>query len=114
MLWGVHWGGYCVSRWIPETGECLERIELPVSQVTSCCFGGEHLDELFITSASVGLSEVQLLLEPLTGSVFKSRKKEMLSVNPRVFLFPWCAQYGYKQVKRNKCRHVSHSIFFNG
>lgn len=71
MLWVAHWGGYCVSRWNPETGECLEKVELPVSQVTSCCFGGEHLDELYITSASVGLSEEQLLKEPLAGSVFK-------------------------------------------
>lgn len=71
MLWVAHWGGYCVSRWNPKTGECLERVELPVSQVSSCCFGGEYLDELYITSASVGLSEEQLLREPLAGSVFK-------------------------------------------
>jgi sugar lactone lactonase YvrE len=71
MLWVAHWGGYCVSRWNPATGECLERVELPVSQVTSCCFGGDQLDELYITSARVGLSEEQLLKEPLAGSVFK-------------------------------------------
>jgi sugar lactone lactonase YvrE len=71
MIWVAHWGGYCVSRWNPLTGECLERVELPVSQVTSCCFGGEHLNELYITSARIGLSEEQLAKEPLAGSVFK-------------------------------------------
>ncbi len=71
MLWIAHWGGYCVSRWNPATGECLERVELPVSQVTSCCFGGEQLDELYITSARTGLSEEQLAQEPLAGSLFK-------------------------------------------
>lgn len=71
MLWVAQWGGYCVSRWNPVTGECIEKIELPVSQVTSCCFGGERLDELYITSARIGLSEEQLLREPLAGSVFK-------------------------------------------
>ncbi len=69
-LWVAHWGGYAVSRFDPDTGECLERIELPVSQVTSCCFGGDDLDELYITSASVGLSEEQLRQEPLAGSLF--------------------------------------------
>ncbi|WP_256756885.1 SMP-30/gluconolactonase/LRE family protein [Cohnella sp. WQ 127256] len=71
MLWVAHWGGNCISRWNPLTGECLEQVELPVSQVTSCCFGGEHLDELYITSARVGLSEEQLQMEPLAGSLFK-------------------------------------------
>lgn len=70
MIWVAHWGGYGVSRWNPETGEQLDMIELPVSQVTSCCFGGDNLDELFITSARTGLSEQQLLEEPLAGSCF--------------------------------------------
>ncbi|RKP54092.1 SMP-30/gluconolactonase/LRE family protein [Cohnella endophytica] len=71
MIWVAHWGGYCITRWNPSTGEQLEKIELPVSQVTSCCFGGEQLDELFITSAREGLSEEQLSKEPLAGSCFK-------------------------------------------
>ncbi|MFB9277025.1 SMP-30/gluconolactonase/LRE family protein [Cohnella cellulosilytica] len=69
-LWVAHWDGYAVSRFDPDTGECLERVELPVSRVTSCCFGGDDLDELYITSASVGLSEEQLRKEPLAGSLF--------------------------------------------
>ncbi|PRX62911.1 sugar lactone lactonase YvrE [Cohnella sp. SGD-V74] len=69
-LWVAHWDGHAVSRFDPDTGECLERVELPVSRVTSCCFGGDDLDELYITSASVGLSEEQLRREPLAGSLF--------------------------------------------
>lgn len=71
MLWVAHWGGSCVSRWNPISGECLERVQLPVSQVTSCCFGGEQLEELYITSARTGLSEEQLQREPLAGGIFK-------------------------------------------
>ncbi|WP_235775475.1 MULTISPECIES: SMP-30/gluconolactonase/LRE family protein [Paenibacillus] len=71
MLWVAHWGGSCVSRWNPVTGKCLETVSLPVSQVTSCCFGGENLDELYITSARDGLSEEQLQDEPLAGGIFK-------------------------------------------
>jgi sugar lactone lactonase YvrE len=69
-LWVACWGGYGISRIDPATGTLLERLNLPVSQVTSCCFGGENLDELYITSASVGLDEERLRKEPLAGSLF--------------------------------------------
>lgn len=71
MLWVAFWGGSCVARFHPDTGEWLQRIELPVSQVTSCCFGGDGQEELYITSARTGLSEEQLSKEPLAGSVFR-------------------------------------------
>ncbi len=70
MLWVAHWGGYCVARWNPETGELLSRIELPVSQVSSCVFGGKNLDQLFITTASIGLSGNELKKHPASGHVF--------------------------------------------
>lgn len=70
MLWVAHWGGYCIARWNPSTGELLTRVELPVSQVSSCVFGGEKLDQLFITTASLGLSEKDLLDYPASGHVF--------------------------------------------
>lgn len=70
MLWVAHWGGYCVARWNPETGELISRIELPVPQVSSCVFGGENLDMLFITTASVGLSQLELSKYPASGHVF--------------------------------------------
>lgn len=71
MIWVAHWSGSCVTRWSPATGELLERVELPVSQVTSCTFGGPNLDVLYITSARIGLSEEQLEKEPLAGGVFR-------------------------------------------
>jgi len=70
MLWVAHWGGHCVGRWDTETGKLLCRIELPVPQVSSCVFGGKNLDQLFITTASVGLSEDELLRYPASGHVF--------------------------------------------
>ena len=45
-------------------------MELPVSRPTSCAFGGKEMKTLFITSASVGLSEVRRQQEPLAGAVF--------------------------------------------
>lgn len=70
MLWVAHWGGSRISRWDPERGECLGTVHLPVSLVSSCCFGGEAMDKLYVTTASIGLSDEQLRIEPLAGCVF--------------------------------------------
>lgn len=70
MLWIAHWEGWQVARWNPFTGEKIDAIHLPVSLVTSICFGGENMDEMYITSARVGLTDEQLAEEPLAGSSF--------------------------------------------
>ncbi|GAB1605454.1 regucalcin-like [Argonauta hians] len=56
----------------PETGKTLQSIKFPASQVTSCCFGGKNLDELYVTSSAFGLNEEQLKNEEeFAGSLFK-------------------------------------------
>jgi sugar lactone lactonase YvrE len=70
MLWIAHWGGWKVARWNPQTGKKLMQIDLPVSQVTSCTFGGVDFKDLYITSAGIRLSKEQLQKEPLAGSLF--------------------------------------------
>lgn len=70
MVWIALWKGFAISRWNPVNGECLLTFPLPVSQVTSCTFGGENLDELYITSAKMGLTGKELMNEPLAGSLF--------------------------------------------
>lgn len=74
MLWIAHWDGWQVTRWDPRTGEKLSHIAMPVARVTSCTFGGEHLQDLYITSAKVGLSEKQLEEQPLAGGLFVLKK----------------------------------------
>jgi sugar lactone lactonase YvrE len=64
-LWVAHWGGSQVSCNDPKTGKVLRRIALPVSQVTSCAFGGEKMDRLYITSARNGKEN-----EELAGGLF--------------------------------------------
>ncbi|MEB3102964.1 SMP-30/gluconolactonase/LRE family protein [Ferviditalea candida] len=70
MLWIAHWDGAKVSRWNPETGECLEEVPVPASKVTSCAFGGSRMDELYITTARKGLSEAELREQPHAGGLF--------------------------------------------
>ena len=68
-LWIAFWDGWCVRRYSPA-GECLATIELPVARPTSCAFGGERLETLYITSASIGLDEAALAAQPHAGGLF--------------------------------------------
>ncbi len=71
MLWVCHWGGWQVSRWNPHTGKKLAKVEVPAANVTSCAFGGEQLDELYITTARIGNNEQALREQPQAGGLFK-------------------------------------------
>ncbi|KAL6070384.1 Regucalcin [Balamuthia mandrillaris] len=69
MLWIAHWGGGCVTRWDPEKGALLQRVDLPkVSRITSCIFGGEHMRHLYVTTAAVNTT---LEEEPNAGALFR-------------------------------------------
>lgn len=69
-LWIAMWDGGCVTCWDPRTGGLLASYELPASRVTSCAFGGPELGELYVTTASTGLSASELARQPLAGSLF--------------------------------------------
>lgn len=70
MLWVAHYGGSGVYRWNPQTGKLQDKIELPVPHVTSCCFGGENLDVMLITTAQENMTESDLKKYPQSGDVF--------------------------------------------
>ena len=71
MLWVGMWNGNAVIQFNPKTGELVSKIEVPAHNVSSCAFGGENLDELYITTARVDMSEEELKEKPLSGSIFK-------------------------------------------
>lgn len=68
-LWSAQWGGNCVVQY-SANGEIMQRIELPVSQVSCVTIGGINLDQLFVTSARDGLTQKALEAEPLAGCLF--------------------------------------------
>ena len=74
-LWIAMWGGAQVTRWNPNTGQLLEQIPVPAKNVSSCVFGGKDLNELYLTSARIGLDEATLKQYPLTGGVFRLETK---------------------------------------
>ena len=70
-LWVALWGGAAVHRYVE--GRLDRVIVLPVSQPTSCAFGGPDLDQLFVTSAWKDLSPETRQAQPLAGSLFRCR-----------------------------------------
>lgn len=71
MLWICHWGGYTLSRWNPNTGKKIDKIEMPVKQVTCPIFGGKNMSELYVTTARYGCTEDELKKQPHAGSIYK-------------------------------------------
>jgi xylono-1,5-lactonase len=64
-IWVAFWGGGAVRGFDPA-GTLIAEITVPTARVTSCAFGGEALDRLFITSA-VGVDSPHA---PPAGGVF--------------------------------------------
>ena len=71
-LWVAFWSGSAIRRLDPGGG-VRTLVRLPVSQVTSCTFGGEDLGDLYVTSARIGLAPDQLATEPQAGGLFRLR-----------------------------------------
>jgi len=71
MLWVAQWGGWQAARYDPATGAKLAQVQVPAAKVTSCAFGGDNLDILYITTARTGLNARQLEDQPLAGGLFK-------------------------------------------
>jgi sugar lactone lactonase YvrE len=56
-----------------QSGTHLESYCLPISQPTMCCFGGDDLRTLFVTSMTLRLDAVQRASQPLAGTVIAFR-----------------------------------------
>ena len=71
-VWVARWGAGCVVRVSPG-GEILGRVDLPVSQVTCCTFGGDGLEDLYITTAHEEFGPADFAREPTAGGLFRCR-----------------------------------------
>ena len=67
-LWNARFGGGRIIRIAPD-GTVDAEIQVPVSNPTSCAFGGSEMRTLIVTSARFTLSESQLQANPLEGAV---------------------------------------------
>jgi L-arabinonolactonase len=69
FIWVALWDGWQVVRYDPA-GRARQSVKLPVARPTCPMFGGSRLDTIYLTSASIGLSDAQLKEQPLAGSLF--------------------------------------------
>lgn len=74
-LWIAMWGGAQITKWNPNTGQLLDQIPVPALQSSCPVFGGKNMNELYITSARIGMSEENLKKYPLSGGLFKVETK---------------------------------------
>lgn len=71
-VWSAQWGGACLVRFAPDGGELL-RVRLPVPNPTSCAFGGSDGTDLYVTTASIGMTEDEIEEAFESGDLFVLR-----------------------------------------
>lgn len=71
-LWNAEYGGWRLVRYTPA-GKVDRVVEVPVANPTCCCFGGEDLGTLYVTTARQRLSPEDLAKQPLAGSLLALR-----------------------------------------
>jgi sugar lactone lactonase YvrE len=80
-LWIAFWDGWAVRRFSPE-GELLLEARMPVPRPTSVAFAG---DALYLTSASISLSDEGKHRFPPSGGLFRIKLSRPLGSGPRYF-----------------------------
>ena len=70
FIWSARWDGWCLERYDPA-GRLERVLRMPVARPTSIAFGGENLDELYVTSARTGISPDDLAKQPLAGALLR-------------------------------------------
>ncbi|KAG8223584.1 hypothetical protein J437_LFUL004102 [Ladona fulva] len=70
-LWVACFNGSQVIRIDPESGELLCSIPIPSLMTTSVAFGGPNMDILYVTSASLEMTDEQRKADPNQGALFK-------------------------------------------
>lgn len=73
----------------PTTGQKVKSIPFPTANITSAAFGGRNLDTLFVTSATSGLSEIDLAGQPAAGSLFQVTNLGVRGQNVGNPYLPW-------------------------
>jgi sugar lactone lactonase YvrE len=69
-VWIAFFGGAALARITP--GARVDAVlDLPVSQPTSCAFGGPGMTDLYVTTASTGLTAQELAAQPLAGRLLR-------------------------------------------
>jgi D-xylonolactonase len=84
FVWAAHWGGWRITRYDPA-GKLEREVRIPTENVTCIGFGGQNLDELYITTAWYDLSAQQRKYQPLAGDLFRVQT-DIKGITEPVFL----------------------------
>jgi L-arabinonolactonase len=70
-LWNAVWNAGVVRRYDPS-GRLLTQIPVPSKNVTCVAFGGDSLDQLYVTSSRQEMTDEELRNAPSSGSVYRA------------------------------------------
>ena len=68
-IWICHYGGACITVYNLK-GKRIHKVNLPAKNITNCTFGGNHKNEIFVTSALKGMKKNEIKKYNLSGSLF--------------------------------------------
>jgi sugar lactone lactonase YvrE len=72
QVWVATFGGWRIDRF-DASGRKVGEVRFPCANVTKLAFGGEDLRTVYATTARKGLSQEELAVQPLAGSLFTFR-----------------------------------------
>jgi sugar lactone lactonase YvrE len=78
-LWVAHFHGACVSVF-SNKAKLIHKVQLHAKNITNCAFGGQHNNEVFITTATKNMNKADLQKFRYSGALFsvKSNVKGIL------------------------------------
>ena len=68
-LWVAHFHGACVSVY-NRKAKLIHRIQFPAKNITNCTFGGKNTKELYVSTATKGMSKADLRKFRYSGFFF--------------------------------------------
>jgi sugar lactone lactonase YvrE len=68
-LWVAHFHGACISVF-NNKAKLIHRIHFPAKNITNCAFGGKNTNELFVSTATKGMSKADLRKFRYSGFFF--------------------------------------------
>ena len=68
-LWVAHFHGACISVF-NNKAKLIHRINFPAKNITNCAFGGKKTNELFVSTATKGMSRTDFRNFKYSGLFF--------------------------------------------
>ena len=68
-LWVAHFNGACISVFNSKA-KLIHKINFPAKNITNCTFGGQNNSELFVTTATKGMSKAEMRKFSYSGYLF--------------------------------------------